>query len=57
MNWKWPAKPGNSYLPWYVIGWRAPWWLIYKVLGLLLVLVVSMAHGPRAGRRLWDDIG
>jgi len=56
MNWKWPAKPGGRYEPWYIIGWRVFWVPAFEVLRLLLILVVALAHGLKAACRVAEDI-
>lgn len=50
---KWPARPGSTLVPWYVIGWRLLWApAIY--LGFALTFVgIAAANGLQAARDWW----
>ncbi len=50
---RWPARPGSTLVPWYVIGWRLVWApAIY--LGFALTFAgIAAANGPQAARDWW----
>lgn len=50
---RWPARPGSTFAPWYVIGWRLLWSpAIY--LGFALTFAsIAMARGLQAARDWW----
>lgn len=56
MNWRWPAKRGNSLAPWYSIAWRILWWVPLVASLCLLCLFVLISHGPTAARECWRDV-
>lgn len=55
INWRWPAKRGNNYNPWYVIGWRMLWVIPVFIARCLFVGLITLMHGPRTGQRTWED--
>ena len=54
INFRWPAKRGNTLVPWYTILWRLTWWLpIMASLGLT-VAFVALSHGLDQAEDFWD---
>lgn len=44
----------QTYVPWYVIAWRALWLIPYSISIMLVCLCVLCMYGPREARSLWD---
>jgi len=50
---RWPAKPGNDLVPWFVVAWRTLWTPLVFV-GLAIACAgVLFAFGWKAARYFW----
>lgn len=55
MNWKWPAKRGNNYEPWYKILWRSIWVAPMFVSLFIFIFFLACCYGLAAGLDRWRD--
>ncbi len=54
--WRWPARPGDTLLPWYRIAWNVIWIGPALVALSLLVSIIFCWRGPRLARQVWMDV-
>lgn len=54
--WRWPESRITGRAPWFVIMWRALWWLPMVASVMLSTLIVAIAFGPRSAKRMWDNL-
>lgn len=55
--WKWPARPGNDYLPWYGIAVNLVCWPFLTVLTMALYVVILIMSGKFWADDFWKDWG
>jgi hypothetical protein len=51
----WPKTESNNLVPWYLVVWRIPFFLILTLLRFLCFLVALLGWGYRAARQIWND--
>jgi hypothetical protein len=55
--WKWPAKPGNDYLPWYEIGVNLMCWPFLTVLSMAFYVLILLTSGKHWADDFWSEWG
>lgn len=51
---EWPRKPGNTLMPWWVIGWRVLLMGPLLVAACLMSFVVLLGWGRYAAKDVWE---
>lgn len=52
----WPRRPGNHYVPLYVIAWRVLWMPVICIGLLILCFGVLFAYGPLQAAKVWQEV-
>ena len=55
MNIHWPSTKTNNYVPWYVILWRVPWFLVFGFCIVMACVCAAMGAGLSQGKQTWKD--
>jgi hypothetical protein len=55
MNWRWPAKPGNDLVPWYVFLRRVVFWLPFELFRCLAWFFLWLGWGWRDAKFWWEE--
>lgn len=43
-----------TYVPWYVVAWRLPWWVLAHVTLFALAIITFWGWGPTRALEVWE---
>jgi len=55
MNWRWPAKPGNDFVPWYTFLRRASIYLPFQIFRMLAWFFLMLGWGWKDAKFWWEE--
>ena len=55
MNWRWPAKPGSTLVPWYTMIRRALCLPFFQLFRSLMWLIVLLGWGYEDAKCWWEE--
>jgi hypothetical protein len=54
---RWPENKHTGLVPWFVIAWRLPWWLVLMIGMVISWIAVAMMYGLSRAEEFWHRAG